>query len=458
MVLAVLAARIGARHVHGPDAVEPRYLDDESGGVAGRPVGVVRPGDTAEVAFVLAACHVAGQPVVVQGGRTGMTRAALPRDGELILSLERIAAVEAVDAVAGTMTVGAGCVLATAQTAAAEAGWRLAVDIGARGSCTIGGMIATNAGGHQVLRHGMMRDQVLGLEAVLADGTVISAMNRLLKNNSGYDLKQLFVGAEGTLGVVTRAVLRLRPPAIRRETVLCALGDYAGAVALLGRLDRALPGQLGAFELMWGEFLAAAAALPGASSPFATPPPLAALVEVEGQADGALAAALESCLADGIISDAVVAQSERDHQRLWAVRDAIGPLVETMPLVEPFDVSVALQAIGPLVDQLRAALSAELPGSRPLFFGHIADGNLHVALALADEAQRAVAERIVYDAVGAMDGSVSAEHGIGMLKRAWLGHSRSAEEIALMRRLRATLDPQRILNPGRIFEDLPGAE
>jgi FAD/FMN-containing dehydrogenase len=451
MTIEALAAIVGTDHVFGSDAVEPRYLDDETGGEAGHPIGMVRPGDTRQVSAVLARCHAIGQPVVVQGGRTGMARGGVPRTGELILSLERMASIEAIDGDAGLMTVGAGCVLEAAQSAAAEAGWRLAVDIGARGSCTIGGMIATNAGGNQVLRYGMMRDQVLGLEAVLADGTIISSLGGMLKNNTGYDLKQFFIGSEGTLGIVTRAVLRLRPPAIGRQTTICAVADYPAAVRLLARLERAMPGQLSAFELMWSDFFQAACACIGQPDPFAETHALIVLAETESADADALTAALEESFGDGTVRDALIAQSDRDHQRFWRFRDAIGELVGAMAVVEPFDVSAPIGAIGGLVTDLRERLRVELPGSRPICFGHIADSNLHLALELASEAQRPVAEAIVYDAVRAVGGSVSAEHGIGMLKRAWLGHSRSAEEIAMMRTIRAALDPKGILNPDRIF-------
>lgn len=451
MIVDALSAIVGAAHVFGADAVEPRYLDDETNGGAGRPAGMVRPANTAELSAVLACCHRAGQPVVVQGGRTGMARGGVPQMGELILSLERLSAIEAIDPDTGLMTVGAGCVLQVAQNAAMESGWRLTVDIGARGSCTIGGMIATNAGGTQVLRHGMMRDQVLGLEAVLADGTILSSMQGMLKNNSGYDLKQLFIGSEGTLGVVTRALLRLRPRALGQQTALCAVSDYPAALRLLARLEKAMPAQLSAYELMWGEFFEAACGGLRQASPFDCAHALIVLVETEAAEDAALSAALANSFEDGTLIDALVARSERDRQSFWQYRDAIGEITRAMPIVEPFDVSAPLPAIGGLVDTVRARLAAEVVGSRPVFFGHIADGNLHIAVELSHEDQRPVIEAIVYDAVRAVGGSVSAEHGIGLLKRAWLGHSRSAEEIALMRRIRAAMDPREILNRGRIF-------
>jgi FAD/FMN-containing dehydrogenase/3-hydroxyacyl-CoA dehydrogenase len=449
--LDALRAIVGTAQVFEAEQIEPRYLLDDTGGPRSRPLGVVRPADTAQVAAILALCNRARQPIVLQGGRTGMTRGGLPCDGELVVSLERLRAIEEIDVEAGTMTVQAGVVLETAQLAAGAAGWQLAVDIGARGSCTIGGMIATNAGGHQVMRYGMMREQVLGLETVLADGTVVSSMNKMLKNNAGYDLKQLFIGSEGTLGVVTRAVLRLRPAITGRHTVLCALNDYTAAVGLLNRLERALPRRLLAFELMWREFYDAACLSIGRTSPWNTPYPLYVLAEADGAQDGGFSAVLADALEDGAIAEVVLAESERDRQRLWSFREAVGAMVAAMPIAEPFDVSIPLSRIGTVVDELRSRLSSAIPGCQPLFFGHIADGNLHLALGLPVESTRATAEAIVYGIIRDAEGSVSAEHGIGTLKREWLSHSRNPDELALMRRLRGTLDPVGILNPGRVL-------
>ena len=451
-ILDALSEALGSCRVVDGHLVEPRYLRDEGGGVSGQPLGLVRPKSTEEVSRVLSLCHQFGQPVVIQGGRTGMTHAALPCDGELIISLERMNVIETVDKRAGTMTLGAGCILETAQIAASEAGWKLALDIGSRGSCTIGGLIATNAGGHQVMRHGMMRDQLLGLEAVLPDGDVVSSMRGLLKDNTGYDLSQLIAGSEGTLAVITRAVLRLRPPPLHVETALCALSSYDDVTAALASMHARLPGQLSAFEAMWRGYVAAAADLPGHKAPFADDHPIVVLVETESGIAGALQAALEAVLVDGLVVDALIAQSERDRQSFWKLRDAIGPLVERMTCVEPFDVSAPQQRIGQLVEELETAISRHLPQSHCLFFGHIGDGNLHLALALQTPDQREVAEGIVYNAVADCGGSVSAEHGIGMLKKAWLGHSRSLAEIATMRTIRGAIDPKQILNRGRIFD------
>ena len=452
IILDALSDVLGSPEIIDGQSVEPRFLQDEGGGVSGKPLGLVRPRSTEEMSRALSLCHEFTQPVVIQGGRTGMAHAALPRDGELIISLERINAIEAVDERAGTMTLGAGCILQVAQEAASDAGWQLALDIGSRGSCTIGGLIATNAGGHQVMRHGMMRDHVLGLEAVLPDGTVLSSMRGLLKDNTGYDLSQLIAGSEGTLAVITRAVLRLRPPPLHIETALCAFRTYEDLTAALASLHAKLPGQLSAFEAMWRGYLAAAAKLPGHSAPFADDHAIIVLVESEGGVPGALQAALEVVLEAKLVADALVAQSERDRQAFWKLRDAIGPLVERMSCVEPFDVSAPQQIIGNLVEELEAKISQDLPQVQSLFFGHIGDGNLHLALSLDSEDQREAAESIVYNAVSQCGGSISAEHGIGMLKKAWLSHSRSPAEIATMRAIRTAIDPKQILNRGRIFD------
>ncbi|PZU10764.1 FAD-binding oxidoreductase [Sphingomonas sp.] len=457
MIVDQLRAIVGEAHALTGDAIEPRYLTDAAGGRSGKPALLVRPADTAQLADVVANCARAGRAIAIQGGRTGMCHGATPQDDEIILSLERLNRIEGIDAKAGTMIVGAGVILQSAQEAAAEAGWRLAVDIGARGSCTIGGMIATNAGGHQVMRQGMMRDQVLGLEVVLADGTVLSSMNQMLKNNAGYDLKHLFIGSEGTLGIVTRAVLRLRPPAIGRQTALCGLLDYDAVIAMLNRVGRALPGQVSAFELMWRDFFEAAGAIAAGGMPFAVSYDYQILIEVEAADDAPFVGILSELLDAGIVADAIIAQSDREVAQLWSLRDAIGPLVGSMTIVEPFDVSAPIARIGPLVTHLRAALLDAIPRCRPYFFGHIADGNLHLALDLPTDADRTVAEALVYNAVRDAAGSVSAEHGIGLLKRGWLGHSRTVEEIALMRTLRRTMDPAGVLNPGRVVETLtPG--
>jgi FAD/FMN-containing dehydrogenase len=455
-LIATLKRALGDTAVLTGDDIGPHHRVDFSHENECAPAALVRPASSDEVAAVLAACHRARQPVVVQGGLTGLAGGATPQPGELALSLERMSGIETVDRGAETLTVLAGTPLAVVQAAAVDAGLFFPLDLGARGSCTIGGNIATNAGGNQVIRFGMMRDLVLGLEAVLADGTVVSSMNDLIKNNAGYDLKQLFIGTEGTLGVVTRAVLRLFPKLPSKVTALCALRGFDQAVSLLRSLQTRMGGSLSAFEVMWDSYfhyvLAHAKTV---SSPFDEHHALYALIEIEGQDQAAdrerLEEALGAALQSAIIADAAVAQSEREAQAFWTIRDAIGEITPTLQPLNAFDVSLSLDAIPEFLARVTGEF-ARLP--RPvtnLVFGHIGDNNLHLAVTTHDAQDNHRLCDIVYTAVGDHRGSVSAEHGIGTLRRGYLHYSRSATEIDLMRRLKAALDPHGILNPGRVL-------
>lgn len=446
---AALAEIVGTDNLFAAAAIEPRYLEGETGDRPGRPAWLVRPADTDQVAAVLALCNRHGQPVVTQGGRTGLTGAAIPQDGELILSLERMRAIIEIDRAAATMTVEAGVPLAVAQEAAAGAGFLLAVDIGSRGSCTIGGMIATNAGGNQVLRYGMMRDQVLGLEAVLADGTRVGSLGKMIKDNAGYDLKQLFIGSEGTLGVVTRAVLRLRPAIGERGGALVAVPSVTAALQLLHRFQGAAGIDLTAFEAMWPVYYDTAAAVTG-SAPVEPGHALYLLVETAGPAER-VEALFADCFEAGLVTDAALARSIADLDRFWSLRDAIGPIGRTMRKMAPYDISVSRGDIDAFVAQAQALL----PGA--LYFGHIADSNLHVVLDAETAERHAEVDALIYTLVGRFGGSVSAEHGIGLHKRRWLGQSRGETDIALMRRLRAALDPMQILNRDRVLARDPAA-
>ena len=423
----------------------------------GEPVAIVRPGSTAEVATVLRLASAAGVPVVPWGGCTGLVDGCVA-DGALALSLERMAAIERIDPVAGTMTVQAGCILQTACEAAEEYGLFLPLDLGARGSATIGGNISTNAGGNRVLRYGMMRDMVLGLEVVLADGTVIPALRSLMKNNTGYDLRQLFIGAEGTLGIVTRAVLRLRPAPVSQDTAFLGLASFDAVTAVLRRLERRLGGAMSAFEVMWSEFHDLVTSAPAKGRP-----PLAGrhafyvLVESLGgdaEADAArFEAALAEALEDGEIEDAAIARSLAERQAMWALRDDVGQTSRDGPIIA-FDVSLPIAAMEAYVAGVRAACAALWPDlGTPWMFGHLGDGNLHVLARIpvgATPDDRHALEEIVYAPLRAIGGSISAEHGVGLAKRDWLPLSRSPEELALMAVLKRALDPRGILNPGKI--------
>ncbi len=391
-------------------------------------VAIVRPASTEQVSRVLAACQAAGQPVVPMGGLTGLVRGCVAGPGEVGLSLERMHRIESVDPVNRTMTLEAGVPLEVVQQEAEKHGLLYPVDFGARGSAHIGATVATNAGGNGVIRYGMTRESVLGLEAVLADGTVISSMNRMIKNNAAYDLKQLFIGTEGTLGVVTRLVLRLREAPRSTQTALVACAGFADVTRLLKHMDGALGGSLSAFEVMWNEFYR-----------LVTTPP----------AEEALGEAIES----GVVADAVIASSESQRAALWALRDDVEQFFRLgMPVV--FDVSLPVTEMEGYVAEILARLEREWPAYRRFVFGHLGDGNLHVIAAgpPSREARRGI-ERCVYEPLAARGGSVSAEHGIGLEKQPWLPLSRSEAELALMRRLKDALDPHHILNPGRV---LPG--
>jgi FAD/FMN-containing dehydrogenase len=457
-IVEVLLSRLGADTVLAGETIGARYRVDFSHENARTPLAVLRPASTHEVAVILRECHRARQRVVIQGGLTGLAGGATPQTGEIAISLERLVGVEEIDRAAQTMTVRAGTPLQTVQQAAADAGYLFPLDLGARGSCTIGGNIATNAGGNQVIRFGMMRNLVLGLEAVLADGSVVSSMNKMLKNNAGYDLKQLFIGTEGTLGIVTRAVLRLWPKLPSKVTALCALRGFDEAVALLHALQARLGGSLSAFEAMWaGYFHYVLEHMPALRSPFAERHALYALVEIEGTEHAADTARLEAVLADslesGIVADAVLAQSARDAKSLWSIRDGIGDVTPTLQPLLAFDVSLPIDSMASFLSTVDAEFARFPDPVTNLVFGHIGDSNLHLAVTTHRARDLGNLCDVVYGAVGRHAGSISAEHGVGTLRRDYLHHSRSAAEIDVMRRLKAALDPHGILNTGRVMPD-----
>ena len=426
----------------------------------GEPMAVLRPRSTAEVSLILRTAHHAGHAVTAWGGRTGLVDGAYAQ-GALALSMERMNAIEEIDPVAGTMRVQAGCVLQTACEAAEAEGLLLPLDLGARGSATIGGTISTNAGGNRVLRWGMMREQVLGLEIVLADGVVIGAMSPLIKNNAGYDLKHLFIGSEGTLGVVTRAVLRLRPKPIADSVALLAVDAFEHLPRLLRRLERALGGGLTAFEVMWSDFYALVTTPPATGRPIlAHGHPFYVLVEAMGANAASDAERFEQALAEaleaGEIADAAVAQSIAERGAMWALRDDVGQTRRNAPITA-FDVSLDIAGMQSYVDEVRGALEERWPATASLVvFGHLGDGNLHLIVGVgeATPASRRAVEETVYGPLCRRGGSISAEHGIGLQKRDFLAWSKSPAEVALMRTLKKALDPKNILNPGKILGDL----
>jgi FAD/FMN-containing dehydrogenase len=455
-LLESLRRQLGADAVTIGSEANERHRVDFSHENACTPVAVVRPSSTEDVATILRECGRTGQRVVIQGGLTGLAGGATPQAGELAISLERLTGIEEIDRAAQAMTVRAGTPLQVVQEAAADAGFLFPLDLGARGSCTIGGNIATNAGGNQVIRFGMMRNLVLGLQAVLADGTVVSSMNKMLKNNAGYDLKQLFIGTEGTLGVVTRAVLRLWPRLPSKVTALCALSGFDEAVALLHALQARLGGRLSAFEAMWASYFHYVLdRLPALASPFDARHALYALVEVEGTDHDGDRALLEAALVEALqtrtIMDAAIAQSDRETKSFWAIRDAIGEVTPTLQPLLAFDVSLPVDSMQAFLASLDAELGRYPRPVTNLVFGHIGDSNLHLAITTHDARDSDALCGLVYDAIGAHNGSISAEHGVGTLRSRYLHHSRNAAELDVMRRLKAALDPHGILNMQRVL-------
>jgi FAD/FMN-containing dehydrogenase len=454
-ILGELSAALGADEVLTGAAAQERAVGFWTR--LGAPLAVLRPRSTGEVQTILRLAHAAGQPVVAWGGRTGLVDGA-NADGALALSLERMNAVEEMDPVNAVMRVQAGCVLQTACEAAEAEGLLLPLDLGARGSATIGGNIATNAGGNRVVRWGMMRDMVLGLEAVLADGTLISALSPLIKNNAGYDIKQLFIGSEGTLGVVTRAVLRLRPAPASADVAMLAVDSFEALPRLLRRLERDLGGTLSAFEVMWADFYALVTTPPAQGRPvIAHGHPFYVLVEAMGADIAADAerfeAALTGALEAGEIADAAIAKSQAERKAMWALRDDVAQTARNGPILT-FDVSLKIADMQAYVAAVRSGLAERWGEAFSLVvFGHLGDGNLHLIVGVSDfspEARTAV-ETAVYGPLRARGGSISAEHGIGLQKRDYLGWSRSPQEVALMRTLKTALDPKNILNPGKVL-------
>ena len=424
---------------------------------------IIRPANTQEVAAVLTLCHDDGQPVVTHGGMTGLVRGAVAGPDEIAISLERMSSIEPVDPVNRTVTVQAGARLQNVQEAAESRGLLFPLDLGARGSATVGGNIATNAGGNGVIRYGMMREQLLGIEAVLADGTVISSMNSVIKNNTGYDLKQLFVGSEGTLGIITGAVLRLRPAPRSQGTALVAIDEFGKLSEFLRAMDSRLGGTLSAYEVMWNDFYSL---IIGDGSKHGKPLDLShpwyVLLESTGGDETGdperFESALQTAFDEELIVDAVIAQSKQQRDELWAIRDDVEGLAESLFPPMTFDISLSIPDMDDYAREVRELLSQKWPEYRMVTFGHLGDGNIHLGIGVGSMDPDTVhaVEKIVYESLGRRHGVISAEHGIGMEKRAYLGLSRSEEEINLMRTIKYAMDPKNILNPGRILAPTEG--
>jgi len=442
---------VGAAHVLHEADVLASYVTDWTGRFSGPALAVVRPQTAVEVAGALEACARAGVAVVVQGGNTGLVGGSVPpAEGTggpppVVLSTTRLADIGTVDTVAKQVTVGAGATLASVQQAVRRHGLELAVDLAARDSATIGGMVACNAGGLHVVRYGTMRQQVAGVEAVLADGRVVRRLSGLLKDNTGYDLAQLLVGSEGTLGVITAVRLRLVPSQPHRVVGLFGLPSIQAAVELTAGLRQRCDG-LAAAELCLRDGLELVCRHRGFDMPFGGRYPVALLVEVTGRGDPA--AELADALGDVVDDDATaMAEDDAGAARLWAYREAHTEAISALGVPHKLDVTLPLDRLARFAQEVRTVIEAVAPGAVVVLFGHVGDGNLHVNVVGPAPGDDAVDE-VVLELVAAHGGSISAEHGIGRAKVAWLHLSRSEAEIATMRAVKDALDPTGLLNPG----------
>jgi FAD/FMN-containing dehydrogenase len=444
-VIDELAALVGAEHVLTDPDVTRSYETDWTGRFSGSSLCVVRPGTTDEVASVLRLCSSAGQRVVVQGGNTGLVGGGVPAGGEVVLSLTRLTEVGAVDVAAAQVTVGAGVTLATLQATARAHDLEFGVDLAARESATAGGLVATNAGGIRVLRYGSMRAQVVGLEAVLSDGSVLSRMAGLAKDGTGYDLVGLLAGSEGTLAVVTAVRVRLWPRLTERAVALLAMESTEAAVALLPSLRADLP-SLSAAELFYGAGLALVRKHSGLAAPFAAEHPAYLLVECSDRTDPLeqLAAVVEN--AEGLL-DATVATDVAGQRALWAYRETHTESISAEGVPVKLDVSVPTSRLPELANALDATIRAVCPEAVPVVFGHVNEGNLHVNVLNTGDLHEEVTDAVL-QLVASLQGSISSEHGVGRAKAPWLALSRTPAEISAMQAVKRALDPTGTLNPG----------
>ena len=455
-----LSAVVGERYVLTGDAIGEHYRVDVTRKHKSDPAILVKPATTEEVSKVVQLTTAAGIPVTVIGGQTGTVGSAVPTDGGLALSLERMNRIVEIDRLSMTMTVEAGCILQIAQETAEAEGTLLPLDLGARGSAMIGGVIGTNAGGNRVLRWGMMRDMVIGLEAVLADGTVVSSLTKMLKDNAGYNWKHLLIGSEGTLGIVTRAVLRLRPLPTSRQTALVATESFEQAITVLRRLEVALSGRLSSFELMWSNFFATMTEgqLSQRPRPMALGHGFYVIVEAMGGDETYDLAQFERTLMglieEGVVTDAVIAQSERERESIWAVREDMTPGLAPLRPFTSYDVSMGVGDMPAFVASAQENMARAYPTAKILFYGHAGDGNLHaiVSTGQLDADIQHGFDTAIFDAVREVGGSIAAEHGIGVSRAPFLAWTRSASELALMCTLKDALDPRNLLNPGKVLD------
>ncbi len=460
--LDALRAIVGPKGVFEGEAAAP-FLSEWRGRWPGSAALIVAPVSTENVAAIVKFCNERNIAITPQGGNTGLVGGQIPFGDEILLSLKRLRRIRAVEPLNNTMTVDAGVTLAEAQAAAKEAERLFPLSIGSEGSCQIGGVISTNAGGVNVLRYGNMRDLVLGIEAVTPNGEIWHGLKRLRKDNTGYDLKQLLIGGEGTLGIVTGAVLKLFPLPAEKITICAGVNSAEDAVALLSLAQNATGGAASSFELMARLCLDLVLKhIPQTRDPLAAPYPFYVLAEFSSGQKSGLREAVEAMLGDalgkGLIADAVIAENESHAHDFWRIRHSISEAINGEGLGARHDVSVATSDIPAFLATAGAQVARIAPGARIAAFGHIGDGNVHYDVlgpegagphALDDK--RAAIESAVYDVIGEFEGSISAEHGVGRHRRDTLANRKSAVEMEMMRAIKKALDPKGIMNPGKML-------
>ena len=418
---------------------------------------IVRPKDTNELSEILKKLNDQKQILVTHGGLTGCVQAANTTPEHIALSMERMNKIIEIDEAGGTITLEAGAILENVQNAVAEKGFFFPLDLGARGSCTVGGNAATNAGGINVIRYGMMRNHILGMEVVLADGTILSSMNKVIKNNSGYDLKQLFIGSEGTLGIITRLIVKLESAPKSKETVIAALDSFSDVIHFLNHMKNEAASGLSAFEVMWGGYYDAVTSDGHHKAPITRNALFYVITECTGtdpdHDQETFMSTMEKALEQNIIQDAVIPNSEQQRNEIWNVREGFEPILTNNPIFL-YDVSLPIINMEEYVREVENNIAKVWPKSDCFVIGHIGDGNLHLFICPkeGDETLHHQSNEIVYGPLKRFGGSVSAEHGIGKEKKEWLSYCRSDDELKLMKTLKVTLDPNNILNPGVIFD------
>ncbi len=465
-LIARFAAIVGAEHAIRDPGEQAPYLREWRDLYVGRTPLILKPANTEEVSKILALANAEGVGVVAQGGNTGLVGGQIPNENgaEIVLSLTRMKRIRALDPAGNTMTVEAGATLAAVQQAARDAGRLFPLSLASEGSATIGGNLATNAGGVAVLSYGTARALVSGLEVVLADGSVWDGLRALKKDNTGYDLRDLFVGSEGTLGVITAATLKLFPEPRELATAFCAVPSLDALLPLFQLAEREAGPALTAFEFMSGELLGFVTRhIPGTRAPFASQAPWYVLMEISGSAEGRASSLLERVLSDamaeGLASDAVLAASLQQGQELWRLREAASEAQKGEGGSIKHDISVPVGSIVAFIEQAAPVVERICPGARPVPFGHFGDGNVHYNVSQPPGMAKAdflalweTMARAVHDVVISLGGSISAEHGIGRLKTDELRRVKSPVEIELMRRIKIALDPKGILNPGKLLD------